>query len=552
MSDTAHIFISHAQHDRAVALHLAEGLTALGMSVWMYEHDADTPLPQWLAAEIEQALSAASLVLVLWSTHSVTDDWVLSEAQVAYKNKKILNVQLHSDIALPAPFDRLHSHQFNNLDRLTDTRLPPGLVRAIRDFNLQKPITTVSRSSTALETDAQSPLPIDAPLAPGSPSAASTTDLPTALRAQLVARALATQHGSWTQQTAPRSPPPPEGAPALKRRAASPQLGWILGTLIRYGILAGGLALCVWLGGKLIPVIFAATTPRSVGRSAPPPDDTVAVEASVFSPPKLAVNDQIMVQVFLHPPGRADDAAAGAQQFDTDAQWRGFTSLSLELAAGTRVAVQLDVADLTVSDEGVGEIRWQNGVIGLSFLVAAPSDAALGKRHGTVRFLVDGVPAGRIHFALEVVATRESAVAAQPLGDSSHRYRRAFISYASEDRAEVLKRVQTLGALKIDYFQDVLSLEPGDRWQQELYREIDRCDLFLLFWSSASQASMWVRREAQYALERQHASADGEPDLIPLILEGPPPPAPWPELSGLHFNDKLIYLVRIEQGNPAQ
>ena len=41
-----------------------------------------------------------------------------------------------------------------------------------------------------------------------------------------------------------------------------------------------------------------------------------------------------------------------------------------------------------------------------------------------------------------------------------------------------------LQALKISYFEDLLDLEPGDRWWPRLETAIDQCDLFLLFWSS--------------------------------------------------------------------
>jgi len=314
--------------------------------------------------------------------------------------------------------------------------------------------------------------------------------------------------------------------------------------LTRYALIAGGLALCVWLGVKLVPVIFGATASSRPRRSHEGSDETHPVDCSVFSPPKLALGDQILVQVFLHPPGDAEQAETYAQRFDPDAEWRGFTSLELDLASGTRVAVQLDIDGLDVSDDGAAEVRWQNSVVGVSFLVSAPGDLKPAKRHGTARFLVDGVPAGRIHFVIELEASLEDEAPAEGLGESSHRYRKAFISYASEDRAEVLKRVQTLGALKIDYFQDVLDLEPGDRWERELYTEIDRCDLFLLFWSSASRASEWVRKETQYALDRQTKNDAGEPELIPMMIEGPPPPKPWPECAHLHFNDKLIYMMR--------
>lgn len=110
----------------------------------------------------------------------------------------------------------------------------------------------------------------------------------------------------------------------------------------------------------------------------------------------------------------------------------------------------------------------------------------------------------------------------EPLGDHAS-YKDVFVSYASEDRKEVLKRVQMLGT-KI--FQDTLSLDPKDRWEKKLYKHIDHCDLFLLFWSQAAKDSPWVIKEAEYALKHQQKNPQSEPDFVPFILEEnvlPPP-----------------------------
>jgi len=91
----------------------------------------------------------------------------------------------------------------------------------------------------------------------------------------------------------------------------------------------------------------------------------------------------------------------------------------------------------------------------------------------------------------------------------------------------------------------VLNLEPGDRWEQELYRNIDECDLFLLFWSTAAKESKWVLQEVLYALERQGKDGLNPPEIIPVIIEGPPLVSPPDELQHLHFNDKLLYLIAL-------
>ena len=132
----------------------------------------------------------------------------------------------------------------------------------------------------------------------------------------------------------------------------------------------------------------------------------------------------------------------------------------------------------------------------------------------------------------------------QPRGDVARNYRKAFISYASEDRTEVLKGVQTLNALRVAFFQDVLDLEPGQRWEKALYQQIEGSDLFLLFWSSAARRSSWVGKEIVYALECQKRDPQGAPDIVPVIVKGPPPPPPPAELAELHFNDRLIYFMR--------
>ena len=364
-------------------------------------------------------------------------------------------------------------------------------------------------------------------------------DLPKPLYEQVISRALveaSKKHSPDVAVSAHKDSPAPTDLAAPQGRR-----------LVQYAILAGVIALAAWLGIKLLPLIVGATSSVKPRRPDESTDETHPVDCSVFAPPKLAVGDAVLVQVYLHPPGRAEEAEAGAKQFDFDAEWRGFTSLSLDLTSGTRVAIQLDLEGMDVSDDGFGEVRWNNSVVGVSFQVISPERARPGKHFGTVRLLVDGVPAGRIHFIIEVDASLEGKVPPEGIGDSAHRYRKAFISYASEDRAEVLKRVQTLGALKIDYFQDVLDLEPGDRWEQELYKEIDKCDLFLLFWSSAARDSKWVYQEAQYARQRQIRLMKDEPDIIPMMIEGPPPPKPWSDFKHLHFNDKLIYLMRSQE-----
>lgn len=103
-----------------------------------------------------------------------------------------------------------------------------------------------------------------------------------------------------------------------------------------------------------------------------------------------------------------------------------------------------------------------------------------------------------------------------------------------------LRRVQAFRIAGISVFQDVLDLDPGQRWERALYREIDLCDVFLLFWSRAAAASEWVAKEIDYALNRKRGDDERPPAIQPVPIEGPPPTPPPPRydtfISMTHFS----------------
>ena len=102
--------------------------------------------------------------------------------------------------------------------------------------------------------------------------------------------------------------------------------------------------------------------------------------------------------------------------------------------------------------------------------------------------------------------------------------------------------MRLLPAVGMKFFQDVLELEPGDRWQDELWCHIDESDVMFLFWSTAARDSEWVEKEWRYALEHK-----GDGYIRPIIIEGPPPVPPPPELSHLHFDDRVAYFLRASE-----
>jgi hypothetical protein len=262
------------------------------------------------------------------------------------------------------------------------------------------------------------------------------------------------------------------------------------------------------------------------------------VDCTVFAPAWVEPGSTALVQVAVHLEGAAGKVALMAKEFDATSERRGVKRLETEIARGSRLLFQLSVPGLTV-DDPLQSAVWRGEPEMLQFGVSAPADANERSVVGALLVSIDGVPCGRVKFTLRVVRS-QSGTQPAPEQHRLARYRKVFVSYSSADRNEVLKRVQMLRQMQVDVFQDVLSLEPGQRWQRELYRRIDDSDLFLLFWSSSAKASEWVTKEVLYALNRQRHNGSDLPDIVPVILEGPPIPSPPPELAHLHFNDQIL------------
>jgi TIR domain len=285
-----------------------------------------------------------------------------------------------------------------------------------------------------------------------------------------------------------------------------------------------------------------------------PGGDVDAVDCTVFAPPAAAAGDSILVQLFAHMPQQADEVIQLAREFDESARRLGFSSLEVEIPRGSRLQVELALPGLEI-DEPVQNIVWRGRAVSVQFAVTVPHAQAPGNLIGKVTVYLQGAPIGHIRFKIQITARRlrtatftpppgEPATGPQPLGDEACRYKQAFVSYAMKDLNEVMKRVQMLERLHVSFFQDVLDLEPGERWERKLYQHVDDCDVFMLFWSTASKESKWVTKEVQYALARKGGDDSRPPEIVPVLIEGPPVPLPNPELAHLHFNDKLLYYMR--------
>ncbi len=342
--------------------------------------------------------------------------------------------------------------------------------------------------------------------------------------------------------------PLPESAPSSSRTEASSLRGAIWWVAAAVAAAAAAYFLFrreIVVGATFAKLLHAVTPPG------PAPDATRAdlVDASVFGPTAVQAGEECLIQVFLHRLGQREVAKALALEADPDATPRGLQTLAAEIERGQQVDIILEGRGLGVEDERQ-TLVWRGEPCACQFIVTAPGSSGGRTFHPRVIVLVDSVPVGSITFALITKKDETTAPKTEQLGDRAKRYTYAFLSYASPDRAEVIKRAQGLKAGGTHFFNDLLSLEPGERWEKRLYREIDRCDVFYLFWSSKAKDSEWVMKETNYALARRAGSGDGDPDIIPVIIEGPPPPAPPESLKDIHFNDSLLYVLAGHRTTP--
>jgi hypothetical protein len=270
------------------------------------------------------------------------------------------------------------------------------------------------------------------------------------------------------------------------------------------------------------------------------------VDVTVFAPSKAPPRDEIIVQVIFHTPEREAEAQARASKVDPEARPLASVPLVIQLRQDDQLKVTLECIGTAIA-EPVQCTIWNGRLVCVHFLMQLPDVTDERTLRPKLRIFVNGIPAGNVLFKITIVPMARRA-GQLPANEQTRAFRRPFLSYASEDRVSVLKAAQLLSALKMEYFQDIMSLSPGDRWERRLYLEIENCDLFLLFWSSHARQSKWVIMEAEHALKCSSAASSQQAiEIVPILLEGPPPPMPPDSLKEIHFNDYRRHVIFAEE-----
>jgi hypothetical protein len=258
------------------------------------------------------------------------------------------------------------------------------------------------------------------------------------------------------------------------------------------------------------------------------------IDCTVFGPTSIGPTESFVLQLFVHLRNRQAEAEELATQFDPSAGRRGRLAITHAVNHGDLFTFDLYVHDASC-DHPRQQLEWRGVTDSVAYVVTANA-ASTSRVSGRVVVNLRGVPIGQIAFTVRVEQQPASATPTR-LG-SVEQFHSYFASYATPDRAIVLRCVQVLRLTGRKVRQDVLDLDPGVRWQQRLFEFIRECDATILFWSSNAKASEWVHKECLFCKE-----VKGVDRLLPYVLEKNPP-TPWPEFSEFHMNDPLVQLLQ--------
>ncbi len=95
-----------------------------------------------------------------------------------------------------------------------------------------------------------------------------------------------------------------------------------------------------------------------------------------------------------------------------------------------------------------------------------------------------------------------------------------FVSYASPDRARVEPFVDALRSRGIDIWVDFQQLKPGQNWDFEIKRALDKASIIIMFVSDCSvDRRGYVQRELRIALDKRDERLIDDIYLIPVLLD---------------------------------
>jgi hypothetical protein len=343
---------------------------------------------------------------------------------------------------------------------------------------------------------------------------------------------------------------------------------WLPWALAAAGLAAAaGIAYLMLKGGAAASSTAGAAESSLAAAGATKQSDKVY--CTVFAPRSAPPGRKFITQVFAHLKEQEEQLAALAAKGVGGAAERFVTSkrMGREIERDTEIFFRLEMEGLVVS-EPEQSIFWDGVIDSVTFNVGVPDDFApraviSNVIFGTVNDEGQRAVIGHVNFTFEVAAeaapatlpasaqaagvvTTAGGVATERPPQTQVDHDCAFISYASEEREEVLKIVRGIMADGTRCLMDKLTFKTGEEWEAAIRRDIAESDVFYLFWSTEASKSEWVQKEIDLALEKQR-EFKVRPLILPMPLEDTSRVAPPEKLRHLHFDDPVLDRTELEK-----
>jgi len=157
------VFISYKREEKPRCARIAEKLRELGLDVWF---DARLESGMSFDREIEEKVTAAKAVLVLWSPLSINSDWVRAEAGIGKEKNKLVAIQL-APCSLPIAFRNTHFETIHEVD-FPDTH--PGWLKVlgrIATLTGKRELQYFAKALETVDTPKMSRMPVSVALLAG-------------------------------------------------------------------------------------------------------------------------------------------------------------------------------------------------------------------------------------------------------------------------------------------------------------------------------------------------------------------------------------------------
>lgn len=104
--------------------------------------------------------------------------------------------------------------------------------------------------------------------------------------------------------------------------------------------------------------------------------------------------------------------------------------------------------------------------------------------------------------------------------------KKIFVSHSSKDEKAVNDILELLRQLSISYWKAPEMIPVGSNYAREIPQAIKECEIFLLILSEASQASIWIEKEIDLAINCRKT-------IVPVKID----PAPLNDLYSFYLNN---------------